>query len=159
MHASIRLLASLVFVTGGLGGVAVVRPTAIRTLGLEWEGAPRSDRGLVRPAEEASIIRINRMRAKDRIIDQMLAGQLGLFEAAAWFQAINETPVEFPDRSFQKLPGRSSGEQVCRQLIGWYRAVAEQRMPRSQLDAQVKILDEELESRIAKNGTVILPRP
>jgi hypothetical protein len=151
MHAPIRLLVSLVFLSGGLGGVAVVRPGWIRGLGLQWEDAHHTEVQCLRQAEQESVVRCTRWRAKVRTIDQLFAGNLTLFEAAEWFGAINATPADFPDLTWQTMPGQSDDEKLCRQVIFWCRSRLDHTLLSSPVHVRVKELEEDLEGSLAPN--------
>src|SRR4051794_9379807 len=143
MHAPIRLLVSLVVLSGGLAGIAAIRPAAIGRLGLQWRDAQPGPVRCVR--SEETLARCRRGRAKERIIEQLLAGNMSLFDAAAWFAAVNEAPAEFPDLTWQALPGHSAGEKLCRQVIFWARSQMETTLPFSQVEGRVKELESDLE--------------
>ena len=100
---------------------------------------------------------IARMKAKERILISMLDGERELFETAAWFRDLNNTPAEHPDENWRKQPGRCDSEKVCRQVIAWSLAYLQQRQPPSQVEARIRQLEEELHEHICRHGKVVLP--
>jgi hypothetical protein len=102
---------------------------------------------------EVSLLRI---KAKRQVVHQVVAGELTLFEAAAWFRFINDTPPEF-SYGWVSGPGASKEEKACRQVIGW---VEEELLVMGLPDRSAGLSDrftKQLEAHLAEHGRVILP--
>jgi hypothetical protein len=155
MLISTRILLSLVLLAGGLAGVGSLPANLLRAVG--WQIRPPRPPRTQEPAPDESVVVIARMKAKERILLGMLAGERGLFETAAWFRDLNEAPAEHPDENWWRQPGRSDGEKVCRQVIAWALAYLQQSQPPSQVEGRIRQLEEELQEHIARHGKVVLP--
>ncbi len=149
---STRFFIGLILLAGGLAGASSVPAGVGWALGLRIESQPS-----YQPAPERTLVILSRITAKDRVVGKLLAGETGLFEAAAWFRSLNTTPAEYPDEHWKNMPGRCDGEKTCRQVIAWALAHMQERMPSSQIEARMHQWEEELERHIACNGRVVLP--
>jgi hypothetical protein len=105
---------------------------------------------------EEIAMRCQRMKAKERIAQMVVAGELGLFPAAAWFREINSSGPAYTDRSWCMQPGQSDGEKLCRQVIAWSRSELDGVLPDNLIQARVRELEKELDDHIARYGKVIL---
>jgi hypothetical protein len=143
MTMAIRGLVGLIILAGGLAGAGLARPDLAV---LDRQGETDTEQYALR-----------RLHAKHEIILALMARDLGLFEAAAWFRELNSSPPEFPAQGWQRLPGRCDDEKICRQVIFWARAQMLDTMPTCQVQAQVQQMEGELEAHIARHGKVILP--
>jgi hypothetical protein len=132
--------------------VGSIRPNLAARL--DWQTTPASRR---EPPNEETLIIAQRAKAKQRVIATLLEGNLGLFEATAWFRDLNSSPPEYPAEGWQRLPGRCDDEKVCRQVIAWARAHMLDTMPASQVMARVQEMENELHAHIARHGKVLLP--
>jgi hypothetical protein len=116
---------------------------------------------LVRPGDPLVERRLfvipQRTKAKAGVIKQLLAGRISLFEAAAWFRWLNETPPDCPGESIEHWPGTSPEEKLCRQMIAWVRNDQRQFGDNSAADALADRLEMELEKALAGTGRVVLP--
>ena len=70
------------------------------------------------PAEESEIVH-ERIKAKNRVVARLLAKEISLLEAAAWFRYLNDNPPERPCDFRRMMPGASDGEKACRQVVEW----------------------------------------
>jgi hypothetical protein len=95
-----------------------------------------------------------RQTARGQIVRRLLAGELTLWQAAAWFDHLNKTPAEHPT-VLVVVPGRSAEEKVCRQVLNWVQ-IAAQREPSRETEATLRRLSKELEEALAR-GPVVLP--
>jgi hypothetical protein len=155
-----RLLVVFVLV-GCLGAVAYAQPGWLRACGLNWPAA--EDARKMRAEEErAEVLRHlkdiarRRLAAKQQVIWRLLDGQLTLLEAAAWFGHVSDNPPECPERCCVQR-GERRGEKLCRQVIGWAGTKARERMSWSQVAEIVRRLEVELNTHLARHGTVELP--
>jgi hypothetical protein len=99
---------------------------------------------------------IARCQERQAIIDQLTAGRIGLFEAAAQFKRLNAQPNPCSYNFVQKLPGDSENERTCWQVISWLEGNARQ-LPPSQRQLVLDRVKADLREHRAHNGTVILP--
>jgi hypothetical protein len=61
-----------------------------------------------------------RLKRKQRVTDEMLAGRLTLLEAAALFHALDLAPPAFNWDNFRiSGPGNSDDERHCQEVIDW----------------------------------------
>jgi hypothetical protein len=148
----IRVFAVLILLAGGLASVGTRHPNVAARLG--WQATPASRQ---EPPNEEVLIVTQRFKAKRRVIEALLEGNLGLFEAAAWFHDLNSSPPAHPAEGWQRLPGRCDGEKLCRQVIGWARVHLQDVMPASQVMARLQEMEDELNAHIARHGKVVLP--
>jgi hypothetical protein len=112
---------------------------------------------LLEPPPEETVIASRRISAKTCVIEKLRAGELTLLEAAAWFRRLNAEPPSRPDRNWERLPGDTPNEKLCRQVIRWVDATLYNRAPASEIATFTCRLEEELNSHLVANGTVLLP--
>jgi hypothetical protein len=96
-----------------------------------------------------------RHKTKCRVTDKLLAGELTLFEAAAWFRRIN-TQGE-GERYLGLLPGENLNEQTCSQVILWAEGQLVRGARRKEAGAWKTKLEEDLAQHRASYGKVTLP--
>jgi hypothetical protein len=134
--------------------------------GLTWVGWTRAlgptqpraaGQHLLLPCSEEVKVQQQRIRAKAEVVDRVLARELSLAEAAAWFRFFNDNPPECRDDFRRCIPGRSDGEKACRQVIGWARARLNCRLPDSPTAAAVARLEDELTALLTEGEVVQLP--
>jgi hypothetical protein len=152
MTTAIRLLAGLLLLAGGLAGARFVHPDLAAAVGWQAVPAPKQDPGI----EKGQII-VKRVNAKERVVVALVEGNLGLFEAAAWFRELNMWPPEHADMYWHMLPGHCDEEKLCRQVIQWARIRLEDMVTASQAQARLQALEAELAEHIARHGKVVLP--
>jgi hypothetical protein len=99
---------------------------------------------------------VRRMALKDTVVRQLIAGDLTLREAAAWFKYLNERPAGCRDHFRERFPGASAEEAACRQVIAWVRADLSLSAP-SRAEAVVRRLEAELLGHLECEGKVELP--
>jgi hypothetical protein len=84
-----------------------------------------------------------RLRAKQRVVAQVIAGTLSLLEAAALFGTCGHDAAA------------RDGESLCRAVIGWVHLALSDRP--EQAEAVSQQLEEELQAVLARRGCVQLP--
>jgi hypothetical protein len=100
-------------------------------------------------------ILFQRHRVKDRAVQQLLAGQMTLLQAAAQFRDVEKAhPVTWEPRI--AATGPAEGERLCRVIISMARGWMLENVP-AQADAETARLEAELEQRRGADGTVCLP--
>jgi hypothetical protein len=150
MTTPIRVLAGLILLAGGLAVAGVVRSD----LAAPGQQGGTDGKSTV-PSDEARIVE-GRNRAKQEIILALIARELGLLEASAWFRELNLSP-QYPEKGWQDQDGGCDDEKTCRQVIRWTRSWMQGTMPESQVMARVQELEDELETHIGRRGEVVLP--
>lgn len=111
---------------------------------------------LLEPPPEETLIAARRINAKTCVIEKLRAEELTLLEAAAWFRRLNAEPPSRPDHNWQRLPGDTPNEKLCRQVIRWLDATLCNRAPASEIATLTCRLEEELQCHLA-NGAIVLP--
>lgn len=138
--------------------VALVCFGSTRVGWLEREAAASKGTFEIFPPSQQNEIITRRIKARIRVVDQLMAGEVTLVEAAAWFRYLNDTPPDYPEPSWRLLPGPSEGEKLCRQVIGWAEAHLCSRPRSPQLEARYAALKKELADLLAaQRGKVVLP--
>jgi hypothetical protein len=99
---------------------------------------------------------VQRMTIKNTVVQQLIAGDLTLREAAAWFKYLNERPAGCEDGYRKSYPAASAEESACLQVISWVRADLNLSAP-AQAEATVRRLEAELQGYLACEGKVELP--
>ncbi len=106
--------------------------------------------------EQESTVVLERLYSKDRIVSQLMAGEITLFQAGARFRALYDTP-ELVARMQRIYPSSSEGESACLEVIAWSAI----RMRITHSPAQGEAIRERLEAELRKHlecyGTVELP--
>lgn len=115
----------------------------------------------ISPPNEHSKVALKRINARYRITDQLLAREITLFEAAAWFRFLNESPSNYPEQTWRLIPGATDEEKLCRQVILWMtNRLAGGRQPSAQAEEVIRALEKNLADHLAANGgRVVLPSP
>jgi hypothetical protein len=127
---------------GGGGDVAPIE---------EANDSPIVDESL---PEVAAIAR--RIAAKLRVIDQLLAGELDLFRAAA---CVREIDLESPTRNSLAdfFPGKTEEERRCRQVISWVEVRGRDTMDRREVERRIADLESVLAARLREDARFTLP--
>ncbi|MFO0875832.1 MAG: hypothetical protein U0840_00395 [Gemmataceae bacterium] len=124
-------------------GVVVV---ALTTLATWVVRAPLAQAGTIEGVESVSSpdagcsTMAQRIQAKDVVIDQLLAGEITLKQAATSFGELNVNHVAFQEQ----YSGRDDQEKLCRQVIRWVKARSKVQGPDSDLEKQLQQLEEQL---------------
>lgn len=107
------------------------------------------------PSQHSEVTQ-RRIQIKTVVIDQLLRGELGLFQAAQQFSIHNMHPQGMEDLSWKKLPGKDDGEKLCRQVLIWAESEMTSRYSHSQSQLEMERLEQELAQHIARHGSVQL---
>jgi hypothetical protein len=97
-----------------------------------------------------------RLAIKTAVVRQLIAGELTLPEAAAWFKYVNEQTRGCRDYFRERHPSLSAEEAACRQVIEWVHAELNNTAP-ARAEATVRGLEAELEGHLQCEGKVELP--
>jgi hypothetical protein len=150
-----RLLYAALGLVGCLAGFEVGQPY------LESLNAASGEKPLVRPGDPSVERRLHvvplRTKAKGRVIEQLAAGRITLFEAAAWFRWLNENPPDCLGESTDGWPGSSPDEKVCRQVLAYVRLEKRRVGADSQAEELADVLEMELANAVARKGGLVLP--
>jgi hypothetical protein len=109
-----------------------------RRLALEAAPAKRREDGDGEEHRRA----LRRVQAKQEAVADLIAGRVGLLEAAARFQAAGGG-------------GCADGEVVCRAVIGWAQLALSERPERA--EALAAALEDQLLAHLTRHGDVRLP--
>jgi hypothetical protein len=138
-------------------------PEWLRTLGIDWCGladARDAQRAEQRRAEDidAGLAAVQtRLQARRQIAQDLLAGQIGLFHAAALFHRLDQ---QYPLRErtiAQAFPRQSLGERTCRHLLLWIREDTCRTPAWPAYSPLLERMEAELENHIRVQGKVELP--
>jgi hypothetical protein len=100
---------------------------------------------------------IRRFAIKDRIIRELLAGDITLLEAAAGFRFVNDHPPECPCLFRTMVSGDSDGEKACRHVILWVRSHLLAAGATTRAEAVLGRLEAELRTLLASGDGIELP--
>jgi hypothetical protein len=89
-------------------------------------------------------------RAKGEVIRRLLDRELTLPQAAAWFRSLNR-PLSHGGDPLASCAGKTEGERLCRQVIGWAKAQAEQQSA-SEAEVVGRRLEAELRTCLERDG-------
>jgi len=105
------------------------------------------------PARTEAQQTLQRVRQKQQVIDDLIAGRLDLFQAASHFQSLS---TGGPDGGTSFLGDRetSNPENLCRAVIGWANLALRERPERAALLAER--LEHDLQSHLAQHGGVCI---
>jgi hypothetical protein len=120
------------------------------------KGEPPNSRLLAGPGEEIRVID-QRVARKEEVIGRLIAGEITLLEAAAWFRDLNDDPPDRPCDFRQLERGRSDGEKACRQVVGWVRSSLINHPDPAEAAKVLARLERELEERAAAKEPIELP--
>jgi hypothetical protein len=93
------------------------------------------------------------------VIRQLLAGEMSLAGAAAWFGYLNDNPPDCRNDFRAHWEGSSDGEKLCRQVLRWAAAELNQTEEPARARARLKELEAELERLRGPDGVVVLRGP
>jgi hypothetical protein len=162
MTTSHRLLLATLLV-GCLGAAACyLRPDWAEAAGLDLWNVPAGETRLAaeqqRCAEmdESNGEVLRRIDDKQEVVNALVTGRLGLFEAAARFRDL--TPAEGGPRRYLRAcyPGANDDERFCREILCWVYGMRTSRGP--DVKRLVARLEGELHERLRRDGKVALPR-
>jgi hypothetical protein len=146
----------LIVLGATLTGVWLLEPGQGKGYGSMWE-ARGALAGLEREKEELDHLALllnHRSSTLTEITADVIAGRLGLLEAAAGFHAADAgLPSRVPLKD--RFAGASDGERECRRVIGFVEEALEEEPSRRA--AVVDRLEAELQAQLRQHGTVRLP--
>jgi hypothetical protein len=99
-----------------------------------------------------------RLQKKEHVVRRVLAGEIGLLEAAVLFDRINQEPPELDDRMRACIEGATEEEKLCRQVISWVNAIVTTSTDPRERALGLR-LEAELETYLCTQGQPVLPRP
>jgi hypothetical protein len=159
-----RMLLCLVAAGGLLLAVFSVCPDWAESAGLDlWKVPSLGDR------MEAELRRgddlegrldevTRRIDAKTRVTEEVVAGRLGLLEAAARFRDLTGGSAEALRHLRGAYDGADDDERFCRAVIAWARTSVPDRTP-GEPGPTAPRLEAELRDRLRRDGRVTLPAP
>lgn len=152
MFASLRWASPLLALAAAFVALIVARPAWLRPA-----ASRASSSSLLAQTPEKSRILQDRIAAKNAVADRLLAGEMDLAEAAAWFRHLNDNPPSFPSHFRDRWPGVGDGEKLCRQIIHWVKVRLQSTRAFSEADVVAHELEADLAALLARDGTVELP--
>lgn len=148
----------------GVAAVCLIRPACVLPTGEEpgshvsiepvsawghlFEERQRLDDELERSTQ--------RLKAKEAIVGEVIAGRLNLLKAAARYRDLNSDQPRIRHQLEQEFPGVSYELTLCRQIIARVRDELMERAP-DQLDGVVSSLETESAEHLRRFGNVCLP--
>jgi len=147
------------FASGLFVGVALLLVAVVAVASFRHKSAARSE-----PAAASSVVMegnqavVRRLEGKSSVTRRLLEGELTLMEAAAWFRYIDRVTGPVDSILVPGEEGESDEERLCRQVIRWAEAQAQQVSPQSS-QAVVSRLEAQLDDRLRRDGKVELPEP
>lgn len=97
-----------------------------------------------------------RENSKAIVVEELLNGEMNLFEAAAWFRLLHEAPQSWPDPCHPR-PGYDDGERWCRLVINYTGNRLRCEQSASQADALSQRWEAALQEQLEQHGRVNLP--
>jgi hypothetical protein len=157
-----RSLASLGLMLATLAGLAQTRPAWMHDLGMDWWGLPElyrvidSERERKQQIDAYGDVVQARYRAKQAVLEELLAGRMALVKAAALFRALDQTMPQGREHIDRFCVGMGEGERTCLEVLGHVRGRYRREMP-SPIQALVDRLSVEVEDQVCSHGDVALP--
>jgi hypothetical protein len=101
---------------------------------------------------------VRRICAKHRLAEEVIAGRLGLRQAAARFRELNEQPSAYDRERFRALyPGADDGERHCREVLAWVADALEDDPDPGGADLVTRLEAELQESKRSRAGRTATP--
>jgi hypothetical protein len=97
-----------------------------------------------------------RLHIKGMVLEELLSGELTLFEAAAEFRSLDEAPRAWHNLDYPR-PGHDDGERWCRLVIDWAEVDVRFSYSPTRADVVCRRLERELREHLQRHGTVKLP--
>jgi hypothetical protein len=152
MIASLRWIAPLTALPALSLAFLVARPDWL----YRGPASPPMSVVLSGPDEKSQIVQ-GRLAARTKVVERLLAHQLTLIEAAAWFRELNDNPPNLRCDYRNNYPGDSDGEKLCRQVIHWAEIHLNGTRTPSEVQEVVAGLWDELDRLLCQGGPVELP--
>jgi hypothetical protein len=120
-----------------------------------WQGYDLPQQFCDESKREAALdVRLNvapgRIAYREKIIEDLIGGQITLAKAAAQFEELNAT-YSGDAMVFAMFPGVSEEESRCRQVIVWVKSVLEDRP--YQANSVMERLENELRKHLSRDGS------
>ena len=157
-----RMLLCAVAVGGLLLAVVSARPDWAESAGLDLWKVPTLGEGLETEARRSDDLDARleeltrRIDGKGQVTEEVLAGRLGMLEAAARFRDLTGGSAEALRHLRRAFPGASDDVGFCGALLAWAKAGAGDREP-GVPEAPAARLEAELGERLRRDGRVTLP--
>jgi hypothetical protein len=157
MTLCMRVLWGLIVTAAGLAGVGYGR--------LDWLGVGQGRGQRQREQRQGEELKrqsrlvLERVKVKTEVVHELLAGEMSLAGAAAWFGYLNDCPPDCRNDFRAHWEGSSDGEKLCRQVIRWAAAELREKEGPSRARARLKELEAELERLRGPDGVVVLRGP
>lgn len=143
---SLTAVAGLAALEAGVGGTPLTAD--FRALSDAQAQMARLDGKVERIDQRAAV--------RQRLVEELIAGERTLIEVAAWFDDLNRE-VRGVDIELARFPGDSHGERVCRQVIRWAAGVAKDHSAGFVAEVTAR-LESDLDRHLREHGSVELPR-
>jgi hypothetical protein len=159
MTAMSRSLTGLGLLAVLLGGFAQSRSGWVRDWVREWgnlgelQQLQRREERRHEELTRRSDLMMYRISAKEVIMDELFAGRIDLYTAAARFRRLSEPRADACRRVGCRVP---EGEWFCRQVIGWVRSHREL-LSAGMAEEWTCRLEADLQYHLEKHGEVCLP--
>jgi len=162
MSLSVRILSVVALVGTALTALNQFRPPWATRLSLDWWNLPvlceqiqRGEQDLAALGPPCEVL-VARARAKAHVTDEVLTGRLTLLQAAARFRRLDaQEPASKVDLR-QHFAGATEEERLCRQVIQWATAAAQDVSPTAAAPTRAR-LEAELAGLLAERGRLVLP--
>jgi hypothetical protein len=154
---------ALLSITGGLFLVtAEFHPECLRTLGIDWGFADVQDARETLKMQEVLRNAFNiqnsqavaRFQKRRQIVEDLLAGRLELFAAAAAFHQLNQQDPVVEKELARQFPRMSPGERACRHVLRWVKEESKYTPGCRDLHAR---LEAQLQEHVRSHPEVNLP--
>jgi hypothetical protein len=143
--------------------IAEAHPEWLRSVGLDWGGLADAKEWLVvqqgRRVELAEVFAqtLGRCEKRIQIVQELVAGRLDFFTAAAQFQELNRLCPATEKLLAYRYPGKSAGERACRHLLEWMKEESFDKPDWTACREVHARLEAELEHHLLTQGDVHLP--
>jgi hypothetical protein len=151
----IRPMRFVPWLLAGAAGLASLAAVLAWRAGLPADAEAVS--GLVLPPPAEIRLTTARIEAKDAVVDRLLAGEITLLEAAAWFRQVCDNPPDYRVDFRRNFAGDSDGEKACRHVIAWVNARVWSLHGQAQAELAEQKYQRELDSMLATGRPIELP--